>query len=65
MISMMDVFSFHTENSSNRTKMDQIQEVVKPAKDFIKDSIRLVKRCTKPDRKGECFKMMESELKTC
>ncbi|PIK39226.1 hypothetical protein BSL78_23945 [Apostichopus japonicus] len=31
--------------------MDQIQEVVKPAKDFIKDSIRLVKRCTKPDRK--------------
>lgn len=31
--------------------MDQIQEIVKPAKDFIKDSVRLVKRCTKPDRK--------------
>ncbi len=31
--------------------MDQIQEFVKPARDFIKDSIRLVKRCTKPDRK--------------
>lgn len=31
--------------------MDQIQEIVKPAKDFVKDSVRLVKRCTKPDRK--------------
>lgn len=33
--------------------MDQIVQVVDPAKLFIKDSIRLVKRCTKPDRKGE------------
>ncbi|WP_411016305.1 protein translocase SEC61 complex subunit gamma, partial [Salmonella sp. s51884] len=31
--------------------MDQIQEIVKPARDFCKDSLRLVKRCTKPDRK--------------
>lgn len=31
--------------------MDQIQEIIKPAKDFAKDSLRLVKRCTKPDRK--------------
>jgi len=27
-------------------------QYVEPAKQFAKDSIRLVKRCTKPDRKG-------------
>jgi len=26
--------------------------VIKPLKEFAKDSIRLVKRCEKPDRKG-------------
>ena len=26
--------------------------IVKPLKDFAKNSVRLVKRCTKPDRKG-------------
>jgi len=31
--------------------MDQIQQMIEPAKQFTKDSIRLVKRCTKPDRK--------------
>ncbi|XP_077993563.1 protein transport protein Sec61 subunit gamma [Glandiceps talaboti] len=31
--------------------MDQIQTFIDPAKQFGKDSIRLVKRCTKPDRK--------------
>jgi len=31
--------------------MDQIVSVVEPGKQFIKDSFRLVKRCTKPDRK--------------
>ncbi|KAF0293051.1 Protein transport protein Sec61 subunit gamma [Amphibalanus amphitrite] len=31
--------------------MDQITAVLEPAKQFTKDSIRLVKRCTKPDRK--------------
>ena len=33
-------------------KMDQVMQLVDPAKQFAKDSIRLVKRCTKPDRKG-------------
>ena len=28
------------------------ESVTKAAKDFAKGSIRLVKRCTKPDRKG-------------
>ncbi len=28
-------------------------QFVDPAKQFAKDSLRLVKRCTKPDRKGE------------
>lgn len=31
--------------------MDQLEAHLRPAKDFVKDSIRLVKRCTKPDRK--------------
>ena len=31
--------------------MDQVMQFVDPAKTFAKDSIRLVKRCTKPDRK--------------
>lgn len=33
--------------------MDMIQDYVKPVRDFAKDSMRLVKRCTKPDLKGE------------
>ena len=33
--------------------MDQVTQFVEPAKAFTKDSLRLVKRCTKPDRKGE------------
>lgn len=32
--------------------MDVADLVVKPMREFAKDSIRLVKRCTKPDRKG-------------
>ncbi|ELU11116.1 hypothetical protein CAPTEDRAFT_226457 [Capitella teleta] len=31
--------------------MDQVMQCVEPSKQFAKDSIRLVKRCTKPDRK--------------
>jgi len=31
--------------------MDQIVQALEPVKQFSKDSIRLVKRCTKPDRK--------------
>ena len=30
-------------------------QFVEPSRQFVKDSIRLVKRCTKPDRKGNCF----------
>lgn len=33
--------------------MDQIQQFTEPCKQFMKDSIRLVKKCTKPDRKGK------------
>jgi len=32
--------------------MDQVTKFVEPGRQFAKDSIRLVKRCTKPDRKG-------------
>ncbi|WP_395239414.1 protein translocase SEC61 complex subunit gamma [Salmonella sp. s54412] len=31
--------------------MDQIINALEPCKEFAKDSMRLVKRCTKPDRK--------------
>jgi len=31
--------------------MDQIVAAAEPLKQFSKDSVRLVKRCTKPDRK--------------
>ena len=31
--------------------MDQINQYVEPAEKFFKDSYRLVKKCTKPDRK--------------
>ena len=34
--------------------MDVMDIAVKPVKEFAKDSYRLVKRCTKPDRKGAC-----------
>ena len=33
--------------------MDQIIQTVEPVRQFAKDSIRLVKRCTKPDKKGK------------
>lgn len=33
--------------------MDVVHEYVKPVKEFAKDSMRLVKRCTKPDLKGK------------
>ena len=33
--------------------MDQIVQTIEPVKQFAKDSIRLVKRCTKPDKKGK------------
>ncbi|KAF4095910.1 hypothetical protein G5714_023513 [Onychostoma macrolepis] len=32
-------------------RMDQVMQFVEPSRQFVKDSIRLVKRCTKPDRK--------------
>ncbi|KAL9260588.1 transport protein Sec61 subunit gamma-2-like protein [Drosera capensis] len=32
--------------------MDALDSVVDPPRDFAKDSVRLVKRCDKPDRKG-------------
>ncbi|PAA59348.1 hypothetical protein BOX15_Mlig020961g2 [Macrostomum lignano] len=31
--------------------MDQITDFISPARQFVKDSIRLVNRCTKPDRR--------------
>lgn len=35
--------------------MDQIAKFIEPGRQFAKDSLRLVKRCTKPDRRGKQF----------
>jgi len=39
------------KHSTEIITMDQIITALEPVKQFSKDSIRLVKRCTKPDRK--------------
>ena len=43
--------------------MDQVQRTLEPCKEFVKDSVRLVKRCTKPDRKGN-NRLMFSKTKS-
>ncbi|XP_051000761.1 protein transport protein Sec61 subunit gamma-like, partial [Acomys russatus] len=35
----------------SRKVTDQVMQFVEPSRQFVKDSIRLVKRCTKPDGK--------------
>jgi len=47
----LDICIFHLTRKKPPNKMDQIVQFVEPMKQFSKDSIRLVKRCTKPDRK--------------
>ncbi|KAF7382674.1 hypothetical protein HZH66_013076 [Vespula vulgaris] len=37
--------------TTNLIIMDQVKKLTEPGRQFAKDSIRLVKRCTKPDRK--------------
>lgn len=50
---VLELFSFNLFYQFQQTNnMEYIQAVVDPSKQFAKDSIRLVKRCTKPDRKG-------------
>ncbi|KAK7276465.1 hypothetical protein RIF29_17604 [Crotalaria pallida] len=39
------------EQSKRRERMDAIDSVFDPLREFSKDSVRLVKRCHKPDRK--------------
>lgn len=41
--------------------MEQILTYVKPLKDFSKDSMRLVKRCTKPDLKGKLSQLLNKQ----
>ena len=46
--------------------MDQITNALEPCKQFAKDSMRLVKRCTKPDRKGSSyFLLIASKILYC
>ena len=44
-----------SRNSRKRLKMDQVMAFLEPGRQFAKDSLRLVKRCTKPDRKGKDY----------
>ena len=42
------------ERASEKDEAMDLQETfTKPLKDFAKNSVRLVKRCTKPDSKGK------------
>lgn len=45
-------FSQKDPQNLQSEKMDAVDSVVDPLRDFAKDSVRLVKRCHKPDRKG-------------
>ena len=45
--------------------MDAVDSVFSPIKDFAKDSIRLVKRCHKPDRKGTYLSPSSSSSSFC
>jgi protein transport protein SEC61 subunit gamma-like protein len=38
-------------SNSHPTNLDQVMEFVKPSWQFVKDSVLLVKRCTKPHRR--------------
>lgn len=42
-----------------------MESVLEPLKEFSKNSVRLVKRCTKPDRRGgtSCFAMVSTAPK--
>ena len=44
---------------------EAIEYVKKPAMEFIRDSWRLVKRCTKPDRNGELSQPGELAAALC
>lgn len=48
--SLLSYVSF-TLSNCHPTNMDQVMQFAEPRHQFVRDSIRLVKRCTKPDRK--------------
>ena len=53
--SIIGIIVIHKDKETSA--MEQVQLYVKPLKEFAKDSMRLVKRCTKPDLKGkQCVK---------
>ncbi|KAF7667107.1 hypothetical protein LDENG_00078390 [Lucifuga dentata] len=50
-VALTSLFDFSLIPPHNSLNMDQVMQFVEPSRQFVKDSIRLVKRCTKPDRK--------------
>ena len=38
---------------------DPVRATIEPLKEFMQDSVRLIKRCNKPDAKGELFQCGE------
>eukprot|EP00064_Thunnus_orientalis_P000725 superscaffoldBa00000040_g726 len=49
--SLLGLSSRQIRPQTRLNTMDQVMQFVEPSRQFVKDSIRLVKRCTKPDRK--------------
>jgi len=45
-------FTTHRPLFSQARTMDEILQIAAPAKDFVQNSIRLINKCTKPDKKG-------------
>ena len=39
------------EHTTQKEKMEVADIAIAPLKEFMKDSVRLVKKCTKPDRR--------------
>jgi hypothetical protein len=41
--------------SASAPPTDQFSALIQGPREFFKDSVQLINRCTKPDRKGKCF----------
>ncbi|XP_052595844.1 protein transport protein Sec61 subunit gamma-like [Peromyscus californicus insignis] len=48
---LLSYVSLPSQTTIPQSAIDQVMQFVEPSRQFVKDSIRLVKRCTKPDRK--------------
>ena len=55
----------HTiESQRSLERMEQVVAIVDPLRQFAKDSVRLIKRCNKPDLKGKHYHDVHPTLPT-